>query len=120
MFARYRNQSIAQQIVQVACILLLIIFAAMTIVVTQLAELSALRNTEQSLTAQVNSMKSQLDAYFENVNERGERSSNMCRKYLPGDIAVGSGTIQTGGGRGGGSRKSGRAGKKPVAVCCCI
>ena len=83
MSAEHKGQSLAKHIVLVASILLLVIFGALTLVVTQLSQRAALHDTEQTLSTQVNTMKLQLDSDFENVRERGERSSTTARASRP-------------------------------------
>ena len=96
MFSRYRHMSVVRQIVLASSASLLVIFSILTLVVTQLSERSALQRTEQSLAAQANAMKLQLNAYYENAKVRGGRSTNMFHKYLGCEISQGSGLVRTG------------------------
>ena len=94
--ANYRHMPISRQIIIVACSALIILFTAVTLIVTKLSMQHALTTTEQNLTQQVATIRGMLDAYFENVLARGNRQSDFFMKYLQGDVSRGSGTVRTG------------------------
>ena len=93
----YRHQPIARQIIVVACALLLLLFLVLTLVVTRLSMDHALGAAEKSLTQQANTIHAMLEAYFANIQARGNRQSDFFQKYLQGEVVVGSGSVEVGG-----------------------
>ena len=92
----YRHMPIGRQIILVACTALLLLFVLVTLVVTRLSMARALASTEQSLSQQVNTVRGMLDAYFENIQARGNRQSDFFQKYLQGEVVQGTATVNSG------------------------
>jgi methyl-accepting chemotaxis protein len=93
---QYRHMPIGRQIIVVACGLLIVLFAIVTLVITKLSMQHALSTTEQNLTQQVATMRGMLDAYFENVQARGNRQSDFFQKFLQTNITHSSNLTRTG------------------------
>jgi methyl-accepting chemotaxis protein len=92
----HRHWPISRQIIVMASGLLLLLFALLTVVVTELSMRHSLAGTESNLSSQVQVLRATLDTFFDNVKSRGERSSTFFGRYLQASITLGGGLVATG------------------------
>jgi len=96
MSSSYCRLPIARQIILTTVVLLLLVFAVMTVMVYRMAEESAIVEAAHSLEQQTKIMAGTLDTFFENVKARGARQSKFFLQSVGGGLSVGPSTFRTG------------------------
>ncbi len=96
MFAAMAKRPIAQQLIAATTLALIVVFATMTLVIQYQSENAALTVASGNLQHEAKLMAGTLDALFDAVKERGNRSSVFFQKFIGGTPVSGQNNVRTG------------------------